>query len=104
LFEASSGGLKEDLEHTLGDSLKLLKNLTAILNTYRAKYLNNNKTIFSRLKVFGIQYIKTKIALALYQTPRSSQVPILFDERRHLLSLFELLAYLLVCMAVKVAY
>ncbi|KAG2206232.1 hypothetical protein INT45_013151 [Circinella minor] len=105
LMEVSSGGLEEDLDHTLNDSLKLLENLAAILNTYRAKYLNSNKTTFSKLKVFGIQCIKPTITLVsvsasgdgkyLYQTPRTSQIPITFDERHHLLSLFELLAYLL---------
>ncbi|KAI9259165.1 hypothetical protein EDC94DRAFT_497230, partial [Helicostylum pulchrum] len=106
LMETSSGGLEEDIDHTLGDSLKLLKNLAAILNTYRSKYLDSNKTTFSRLKVFGIQCIKTTITLIsvsapgdgkfLYHTPRTSQIPTTFDERHHLLSLFELLAYLLV--------
>lgn len=112
LMEASSGGLEEDLNHTVGDSLKLLENLAAILNTYRAKYLNSNKTTFSKLKIFGIQSIKTTITLVsvsapgdgkfLYHTPRTSQIPTTFDERHHLLSLFELLAYLVVCIAIKV--
>ncbi|KAI8094666.1 hypothetical protein BDF21DRAFT_409218 [Thamnidium elegans] len=114
LMEASSGGLEENLDHTLGDSLKLLENLTAILNTYRAKYLNSDKTTFSKLKVFGIQCVKTTITLVsvsapgdgkiLYHTPRSSQIPTTFDERHHLLSLFELLAYLLVCISTKVVF
>ncbi|GAA5796137.1 hypothetical protein HPULCUR_001506 [Helicostylum pulchrum] len=104
-METSSGGLEEDIDHTLGDSLKLLENIAAILNTYRSKYLDSNKTTFSRLKVFGIQCIKTTITLIsvsapgdgkfLYHTPRTSQIPTTFDERHHLLSLFELLAYLL---------
>lgn len=34
LVEASSGGLEEDIDHTLGDSLKLLENLAAILSTH----------------------------------------------------------------------
>lgn len=112
LMEASSGGLEEDIDHTLGDSLKLLENLAAILNTYRSKYLDSNKTTFSRLKVFGIQCIKTTITLIsvsapgdgkiLYHTPRTSQIPTTFDERHHLLSLFELLAYLLVRKTIKV--
>ncbi|KAI9474269.1 MAG: hypothetical protein EXX96DRAFT_462875, partial [Benjaminiella poitrasii] len=63
LMEASSGGLEEDFNHTLGDSLKLLENLAAILNTYRTKYLNSNRTTFSRLKVFGIHCVKTTITL-----------------------------------------
>lgn len=114
LFEASSGGLEEDLNHTLGDSLKLLENLTAIVNTYRSKYLNSNRTTFSKLKVFGIQCIKTTITIVsvsapgdgkfLYQTPRTSQIPTTFNERHHLLQLFELLAYLMVCMDIKAAY
>ncbi|KAG1323727.1 hypothetical protein G6F62_009503 [Rhizopus arrhizus] len=105
LIEASSGGLEEDLDHILGDSLKLLENLAAILNTYRAKYLNSNKTTLSRLKVFVIQCVKTTITLVsvsatgdgkfLYHTPRTSQIPTTFDEQHDLLSLFELLAYLL---------
>lgn len=112
LMEASSGGLEEDIDHTLSDSLKLLENLAAILNTYRAKYLNSNKTTFSRLKVFDIQCVKTTITLVsvsapgdgkfLYCTPRTSQIPTTFDERHHLLPLFELLAYLLVCIAIEV--
>lgn len=52
IMEASSGGLKEDIDHTLGDSLKLLENLAAILNTYRSKYINSNEETFSKLKVF----------------------------------------------------
>ncbi|KAI7869252.1 hypothetical protein EV154DRAFT_607733 [Mucor mucedo] len=131
LMEASSGGLEENVDHTLGEgvltmvyivltnfflfgqnvranvsfkpinSLKLLENLAAILNTYRSKYLNSNKTTFSRLNVFGIQCIKTTITLMsvsapgdgniLYQTPRTSQIPTTFDKRHHLLSLFELI-------------
>lgn len=112
LMETSSGGLEEDIDHTLGDSLKLLENIAAILNTYRSKYLDSNKTTFSRLKVFGIQCIKTTITLIsvsapgdgkfLYHTPRTSQIPTTFDERHHLLSLFELLAYLLVRITIKV--
>ncbi|KAI8079346.1 hypothetical protein BDF21DRAFT_322260, partial [Thamnidium elegans] len=83
-------GLEEDLVHTLGDSLKLLENLSAILNTYHVKYLNRNKTAFSRLKVFGIQCVKTAITLVsvsasgdgkfLYHMPRTSQIPTSFDE------------------------
>ncbi|KAI8980917.1 hypothetical protein BDB01DRAFT_836578 [Pilobolus umbonatus] len=42
LMEASSGGLEEDIDHTLGDLLELLENLAAILSTYRSKYLDNN--------------------------------------------------------------
>ncbi|KAI7869251.1 uncharacterized protein EV154DRAFT_398211, partial [Mucor mucedo] len=90
LMEASSGGLEENFDHTLGDSLKLMENLTAILDTYRSKYLNSNKTTFSRLNVFGIQCIKTTITLMsvsapgdgniLYQTPRTSQIPTTFDK------------------------
>lgn len=113
-METSSGGLEEDIDHTLGNSLKLLENLAAILNTYRAKYLNSNKTTFSRLKVFGIQCVKTTITLVsvsapgdgkiLYYAPRTSQIPTTFDERHHSLPLFELLAYLLVCIAIKVVF
>lgn len=60
---------------------------------------------FAKLEVFGIQCIKTTITLVsmavledgkfLYRTPRTFQIPTTFDERHHLLSLFELLAYLL---------
>lgn len=114
LVEVSSGGLEEELDHTLSDSLKLLENLTAILNTYRAKYPNSNKMTFARLKVFGIQSVKTTITLIsmsapgdgkiLYHAPRTSQIPTTFEERHHLLSLFELLAYLLVCMTIKIIF
>lgn len=37
LMEASSGGLEIDIDHSLGDPLKLLENPAAILNTYRSK-------------------------------------------------------------------
>lgn len=67
LVEASSGGLEEDLDHTLGNSLKLLENLAAILNTYRAKYCNSDRATFSKLKVFGIQSVKTTITLTSAQ-------------------------------------
>ncbi|CAO3655332.1 unnamed protein product [Mucor fragilis] len=97
LVETFFGGM-EDLDHTLGDSLKLLENLAATLNTYCSKYLNSNKTTFSKLKVLDIQCIKTTITLVsvsapgdgklLYHTPRSSQIPTTFEERHHLLSLF----------------
>lgn len=105
LVEASSGGLEEELDHTLSGSLKLVEKLAAILNSYRAKYPNSNKITFVKLEVFGIQCIKTTITLVsmvvledgkfLYRTPRTCQIPTTFDERHHLLSLFELLAYLL---------
>ncbi|CEP14138.1 hypothetical protein [Parasitella parasitica] len=68
-MEASSGCLEEDIDHTFGDSLKLLENLAAILNTCRAKYLNSNKTTFSRLKVFGIQCVKTTVTLVSVSAP-----------------------------------
>ncbi|KAI9470911.1 MAG: hypothetical protein EXX96DRAFT_490196, partial [Benjaminiella poitrasii] len=86
----TSGGLEEDLNHTLGDSLKLLENLAAILNTYRAKYLNSNRTAFSRLKVFGIQCVKTTITLVLVSATGDGKILYLYHalskSRPHLLS------------------
>lgn len=106
LIEASSGGLAEDLTHTLGDSLKLLQNLIGIINTNRARFQNATSQTFGRFKAIGIQSIKTTITLIsvsqssngqfVYQQHRSSEVPVSFDQRYRTLPLFELLACLLV--------
>ena len=112
LMESSSGGLRENVGRTLGDYLKMLGNFVEMLNTYRSKYQNCNKMTFSKLKVFGIQCIMTTIirisvstcddGKLLYQTPRTSQVPTVFQERHHLLPLFELLTHFLVCMSINI--
>lgn len=106
LIESSSGGLNEDLDHTLGDSPKLLENLTAILNTHRGKYLYSDKATFKKLKILGIQSVKTSITLVsvsitdngtfLYQTHRTTGIPTEMKQSFCLVSLFELLALLLV--------
>ncbi|CEI87733.1 hypothetical protein RMCBS344292_02142 [Rhizopus microsporus] len=105
LIESSSGGLNEDLDHTLGDSPKLLENLTAILNTHRGKYLYSDKATFKKLKILGIQSVKTSITLVsvsitdngtfLYQTHRTTGIPTEMKQSFCLVSLFELLAFLL---------
>ncbi|OBZ82761.1 hypothetical protein A0J61_09193 [Choanephora cucurbitarum] len=100
LMKVFSGDLEENLNHTLGDLLKLLEDLMAIVNTYCAKYLNSNKLAFAKLKVFEIQCINTTITLvsSWYLT----RIPKTFNERYYLLSLFELLAYLIICIVNKV--
>jgi hypothetical protein len=112
LIESSSRGLNEDLDHTLDVSLKLLENLIAVLNMYRAKYLNSDKTTFKKLKVLGIQSVKRYITLLsvsiidngtyLYQAHRTNAIPTEMKQRYCLVSLFELLAFLLAIQLVDV--
>ncbi|KAI7858719.1 hypothetical protein BDC45DRAFT_564841 [Circinella umbellata] len=81
--KASSGGLKEDIDYTLGDSLKLLE----ILLRFSTPTVPSTST---RLWYFTGAEAPTYSTPStsgdgkfLYQRPRTSQIPTTFDERHH---------------------
>lgn len=104
IVEVSSGALTENIQHTLGDSLKLLESLTCIIVLKASKFSNAKFTTLQRYKAIGIHVIKRTITMSVLainddkkfvlEERRAANVPIHYQERYEWLSVFELLAHL----------
>lgn len=106
-MESSSSFCKENIQHTLGDSFKLISLMTSTLNTSIRSYLDCKMSTASGLATYGIQCIKDRVTLmkttinsdgAKYNIVelRSAVVPVKWENRDDLMKLFELIACLYV--------
>ncbi|KAI8150122.1 hypothetical protein BJV82DRAFT_10419 [Fennellomyces sp. T-0311] len=105
LVEASSGGLQEDVVHTIEDSIKSIECATASLQTQAMRYKRASISTFKKLQVFSIHIIKNKMTLSttMLNDPftwsridlRSATIPTDWDDRICLMQYFELLAALM---------
>ncbi|KAF7720446.1 hypothetical protein EC973_008683 [Apophysomyces ossiformis] len=105
LMESSSAFDEEDVDHSLGDSWKLIDMMTSTLNTELRSKQDTKFVTAQGLATFGIQLIKDRMTLlktTLHQCGhkwqivelRSATIPTQWKERLHLLKVFELLVCL----------
>lgn len=104
-MEASSGLDKEDLQHTIDDTLKNLN--TSIINGIARKHLDASYQTFKNIQVFSIQTIRQTITLSstgldpkkvghyLHIERCKADIPITYNEKFKWIRLTELLANLI---------
>ncbi|KAI7850294.1 hypothetical protein BDC45DRAFT_573021 [Circinella umbellata] len=63
IVESSSGGLSEDMTHSIEDTLKTIKCATVVLISAATKYKNTSIKTFRKLKMYSIHIIKNTITL-----------------------------------------
>ncbi|KAI9488091.1 hypothetical protein BDB00DRAFT_849955 [Zychaea mexicana] len=104
MIECSSGGREENIQHTYGDSLKLVESLTSMLVLKAYRRCNANFETFIKFKTVGIQCVKRTLTLFILsmneqkklvvEERRSANVPISFNEIFDWMQVFELVAHL----------
>lgn len=106
VLEASSGAIKEDVNHSNGDSLKLIQCASEILKSEMMDNLDAAFSTFTKREVLIVQTIKNKMtlsAVSLSSTTtykvielRSGKIPLNWEYRNHWLHIFELLSTVMV--------
>ncbi|KAG2219518.1 hypothetical protein INT45_002835 [Circinella minor] len=104
IVESSSGGLSEDVTHSIEDTLKTIECATAALVSAATKYKNASVKTFRKLKVYSIHVIKNTMTLTettLHDQHtwkrvelRSCNIPTTWTYRYYMLEYLELLAKL----------
>lgn len=105
-MESSSGLEKENIQHTMDDTLKNLSTTITFINGTARQHLDASFSAFQKVQVFSIQTIKQTIALSstgvdltkvghyYHIERRKAEIPITFAERCNWIRLMELLAAL----------
>lgn len=104
VMESSGSYAKEDIDHSVGDTMKLIKMATSSLRSGILKYPNASIETAKGLAVFGVQCICDKITLTKYSLHdsrkwevlelRSATILVTWNSRFSLVHVFELLATL----------
>ncbi|KAI9344459.1 hypothetical protein BD770DRAFT_397580 [Pilaira anomala] len=104
IMESSGSYSRENVEHSLGDTSKLVTLMTNSLRSEILRYQNASISTIANLAVFGVQCICDKITLmktSLFDANkwqvvelRSATIPVTWDSKVDLLQVFELLATL----------
>ncbi|KAI7904105.1 uncharacterized protein BX663DRAFT_506428 [Cokeromyces recurvatus] len=101
-----SSGLKvtTDINHLLKDSVKNIKTATDALKNIICRFPNASMNTVKVANVYSIQIIQTKMTLIKYSLKdkdtfkaiecSSALIPCSFEERIHLMSVFDIFAYL----------
>ncbi|KAI7884728.1 uncharacterized protein EV154DRAFT_427889, partial [Mucor mucedo] len=108
IVEASSGQFKENVAHSIEDTLKILECGIASLRKEAAHYNDASLSTFKSLKVYGVQVIKSQVTLSAISLDdeshwkcielRSAKLPTGWSDRIGLIQYLELLATLYVCL------
>lgn len=106
VMESSSGAVKENLPHTMGDTVKLVQSATELLKTEVISLQDASLDTFLDRKVMIIQLVMQKMTLCSVSVLkdkkyevfelRSATLPAKWDERREWLKMFELLVTIMV--------
>ncbi|KAF7729649.1 hypothetical protein EC973_004022 [Apophysomyces ossiformis] len=106
LVEASSGIEKEDVQHTIEDTLKILDCSTSSLLLTASKYKNCDFELFKKLNIFCLHIIRDKITLLATRVHdgaqwehvevRSAIIPTMWSKRLLWIRVLELYATLMV--------
>ncbi|ORE06211.1 hypothetical protein BCV72DRAFT_275228 [Rhizopus microsporus var. microsporus] len=101
----SSGFFKEqNYKHSIGDSIKNIKNGTGSLKFIMSKYKYTPITTIKEVKIYFIQAIQTKMPLVCYQLKNGqkwicyeclpAEMPLLWSKRSLLLPVLEMFGFL----------
>jgi hypothetical protein len=97
----------QDITHTQEDTIKNITSATNILLNIMCKYKKASKTNLMKLKAFSIHEIQKKITLVQYSKKDdfswkviecgTADIPLTFKERKKMIKVFEMFAFLYVC-------
>jgi hypothetical protein len=106
VFEASSGQYDVNTDKIIDDGTKQISSMMSMLKDIASSHLNAEFDTFLKIKVFGIQSVKTNIILSEmlfredgryhYREVRSAEVLTEYVERNKWIKIFEILCYLFV--------
>lgn len=104
VVEASSGGIQEYIQHTAGDTIKLLESMTCMLALKASKVPNARFSTLQNYKAISIHVIKRTMTLTVLwinenkkfviEERRTAEIPIQYTERYKWLQVMELLVHM----------
>ncbi|KAI9027604.1 hypothetical protein CLU79DRAFT_739919 [Phycomyces nitens] len=112
VMEGSSGQFKENIPKTIDDSVKQIHNMINMLKGIAKTHLNSSFQTFLQTKIYGIQSIRTTIALSevqmntqgkfIHKQVLKATIPAHHHERNKWLGVINMVAYLLVALETQV--
>lgn len=106
VMESSSGAIKENIRHTVDDTVKQVHSTIAILNSDIRHHMNAISHTMTKTSAFGIHLVRTTMTLSAtrlnndcksysHEQIQSCEIPTSYEQRTKWLRTFDLMAKLM---------